>query len=1203
MLKNIIYYTAIVIISFWLMLMYEGVIPEGIFAVVIFMPIVLSAIKYITRMRIKCRWGTDTLEVTAGRAIKVTANVYNDFFVPINRIEMKYEISDIAGNKQYFTVITNLKPFDERKCTVELCHNYSGQVFIRLQSVKIYDFLGLTFTTKKIGSLLSVAVLPKTEELAVRKENIEELGADEGDKHSDILPGTDNTEIFDMSPYRQGDNIRDIHWKLSLKTDSYVIKRYSMPVYSETNIYIDFAVPDNKIPVKEGIDRFYRYAFSLIECLRSMEEKINIYVFDTEGNPVKINGKSSIILWGRQCRYAEEVIHRFRENIGKGRNILISSRINRDNGEELNEYYTKLESGPLKDTDLMLNGTNVIGVDICEGEKQEKQFTDIGQELYINNDDEDIAIYTQIFKILIVFLGSYVPMAVLLDTVVMDIFPEMVIKAAVFTTAAMTVSALIKKLRYKFIYILGIIGVVSLYIGIGNIIKGGAALIKAFGNSMYIEGNVTAYVFFGLTDDGGYEIMSFISFVTAVIAIVLFIFTWKSITVLIHLLLTVPFIMLCFAYGCVPSLMDTIMYITYLFIIFTYSATYSNIVKNEKNVLKKSFYESTLNIGAICGYIVGTIVCVVMLLDIVKGYSRPAILSKVKEEVNAFVEEINGYRQKNRTDSAVGGMSRGRLGEVDRITFDGETRLVVSVTGNVEFPIYLKSYVGSEYTGNTWKEVADYKSEYMEERLQQYGATLNNIYNLAFETAQLQATGSHEITVEEIKSAGISIRSLDNMYYIPYGAYFDKKNIVKDGVINPPAESTEAYYFYQITRADNIDKNIVREFFREEEVYGELCRWAYVSETYYPDILSGFYNEIPWVYYNDAGEAVELWEHGTEINGYEPYIESVRKYLRENYEYSTEPGKLEEGQDFFTKFFEERKGYCSHFATMAVIMFRMYGIPARYVEGYYVHPSSEEIEEYKNRGTVVIEVDDRRAHAWAEIYVDGYGWMPVEVTPGYESLNYHFIDESLIEEPTGGQDNNNNNNNSRPTKEPETTAVNEETAPETEQTEKQEQGVEKKTDIRGLIRNLSIGAAVIVVSLIFGRKSYRDKKLENIIQGSDCSLAAQAWEKELIRAMELSGVNISLNVQRERLAFLLSCYIEENAGKNTEYNPKEFEKKLLKMYNIFDKASYDNKMITAKELEEAEKTAQAAVKYIYDANGVFRKFFMKYIKCLYLGQK
>ena len=27
----------------------------------------------------------------------------------------------------------------------------------------------------------------------------------------------------------------------------------------------------------------------------------------------------------------------------------------------------------------------------------------------------------------------------------------------------------------------------------------------------------------------------------------------------------------------------------------------------------------------------------------------------------------------------------------------------------------------------------------------------------------------------------------------------------------------------------------------------------------------------------------------------------------------------------------------------------------------------------------------RGAHAWAEVYLDGYGWMPVEMTPGYYS--------------------------------------------------------------------------------------------------------------------------------------------------------------------------------------------------------------------------
>lgn len=48
-----------------------------------------------------------------------------------------------------------------------------------------------------------------------------------------------------------------------------------------------------------------------------------------------------------------------------------------------------------------------------------------------------------------------------------------------------------------------------------------------------------------------------------------------------------------------------------------------------------------------------------------------------------------------------------------------------------------------------------------------------------------------------------------------------------------------------------------------------------------------------------------------------------------------EPGKLKNGEDFVNKFLNEtKKGYCTHFASAAVLMFRYMGIPARYVEGY-----------------------------------------------------------------------------------------------------------------------------------------------------------------------------------------------------------------------------------------------------------------------------
>ena len=79
-----------------------------------------------------------------------------------------------------------------------------------------------------------------------------------------------------------------------------------------------------------------------------------------------------------------------------------------------------------------------------------------------------------------------------------------------------------------------------------------------------------------------------------------------------------------------------------------------------------------------------------------------------------------------------------------------------------------------------------------------------------------------------------------------------------------------------------------------------------------------------------------------------------------------------------------RSGYDAHFATLATLMFREAGVPARYMEGYYLSP--KEMAEYADTEEIELEVYDNAAHAWTEIYEDGVGWVPVEVTPGYFSL-------------------------------------------------------------------------------------------------------------------------------------------------------------------------------------------------------------------------
>lgn len=89
-------------------------------------------------------------------------------------------------------------------------------------------------------------------------------------------------------------------------------------------------------------------------------------------------------------------------------------------------------------------------------------------------------------------------------------------------------------------------------------------------------------------------------------------------------------------------------------------------------------------------------------------------------------------------------------------------------------------------------------------------------------------------------------------------------------------------------------------------------------------------------------------------------------------DYDLNTPAVPKGEDFVTYFLEESgRGYCVHFATAATLLLRLQGIPARYVSGYALTVPEE--------GTA--QVLDANAHAWVEIFLDGYGWYPVEVTP------------------------------------------------------------------------------------------------------------------------------------------------------------------------------------------------------------------------------
>lgn len=105
----------------------------------------------------------------------------------------------------------------------------------------------------------------------------------------------------------------------------------------------------------------------------------------------------------------------------------------------------------------------------------------------------------------------------------------------------------------------------------------------------------------------------------------------------------------------------------------------------------------------------------------------------------------------------------------------------------------------------------------------------------------------------------------------------------------------------------------------------------------------------------------------------------VADFVRESGEYTLTPGRLPDGEDFVQYFLTKgHKGYCVHFASSTAALLQALDIPARYTVGCYARIGSS--GEW-------VEVPQKLSHAWAEIYVRGIGWIPIESTPGF-SFDY-----------------------------------------------------------------------------------------------------------------------------------------------------------------------------------------------------------------------
>ena len=376
-------------------------------------------------------------------------------------------------------------------------------------------------------------------------------------------------------------------------------------------------------------------------------------------------------------------------------------------------------------------------------------------------------------------------------------------------------------------------------------------------------------------------------------------------------------------------------------------------------------------------------------------YEQPALFSKLQEEIVSFVDPYdpifhagNAY-----TGMMKGSAGRQKLGNVKGIRYSG--RIIADIEA-VDQPhrLYLRSWTGGDYGSNQWKDLPDGRYERVAHLFEKnqgewydQGAWLMEV--IARSPALSQSLANYMKDDESVEGLKKDF-NVDAVYektpffLLPYDTSFGAPLFAYDR--SPMSREGKAYSTYLW----NLPAGALLSMMEEENSSDPYFRTYLGAEKEYRRFVYDHYLDIPDAVKQGLA-ALGPIPPARSLSEKRQRVEDIRRFLAENYSYTRSPGKTPAGKDFITYFLtESKKGYCTSFASAAVMLLRASGIPARYAAGLTVGADEIKDAPLSEGGLHRLSINDHHAHAWAEVYVDGLGWRPVEMTPGYEGSENPF---------------------------------------------------------------------------------------------------------------------------------------------------------------------------------------------------------------------
>lgn len=302
--------------------------------------------------------------------------------------------------------------------------------------------------------------------------------------------------------------------------------------------------------------------------------------------------------------------------------------------------------------------------------------------------------------------------------------------------------------------------------------------------------------------------------------------------------------------------------------------------------------------------------------------------------------------------------------------------------------ILLRGAIKNNYTGDYWlDDIESYRYRFSN----QNEVIKNEIFSLALPNEDIKDSNYHE----EIEIQVIPLVDSSSTIFVPNRTV----DVIPDKML------TMLPYFNSIGEAfssRDISSGIGYTIKADMLLYEEDDFGDYISsieqnnyiDTDYTNMIYDNYTSLP----DNLPQSVR--DKALELTQRFPSdyakAKAITNYLENNFRYTLSPIIPPESSDFVEHFLETKKGYCTYYASAIAVMARCAGLPSRYVEGFSVKPANGKKE------TIVTA---ENAHAWAEIYIRGIGWLPFDPKTSTRvsssgEIPDSFDEEMFVQEPT-----------------------------------------------------------------------------------------------------------------------------------------------------------------------------------------------------------